>query len=87
MRDIRDDLQERVNLCEEQIKAVCSQFDQMVQQMQSECDAKIADLKSGLAMFLKLMEFEHKLMGRVVPLPNASTPPPSLIERIRAANS
>ena len=87
MRDIRDDLQERAKLCEEQIRMVCSRFDQMVQQMQNERDAKIADLKSGLAMIHKLVEFENKLMGKVVPLPNASTPPPSLIERIRAANS
>jgi hypothetical protein len=87
MRDIRDDLQERANFCEEQIRAVCRQFDQVVQQMQGERDARIADLKSGLTMIQKLIEFEQTLMGKLVPLPKASTPPRSLVERIRAANA
>jgi hypothetical protein len=87
MRDIRDDLQERAKFCEAQIRAICSQFDHVVQQMQSERDARIADLKSGLAMIQKLMEFEHQLIGKVVPLPKTSTPPRSLVERIRTANA
>jgi hypothetical protein len=87
MRDIRSDLEERANLCEEQIRTVCSQFDQRIHQMQNERDAKIADLKSGLAMIHKLMEFEHKLVGNVVPLPNGSGPAQSLVDRIRAVNA
>jgi hypothetical protein len=87
MRDIRDDLQERANFCKEQIRAVCSQFDQVVQQMQSERDARVADLKSRLAMLEEFIEFEQKLMGNVVPLPKASTLPRSLVERIRTANA
>ena len=49
MRDIRSDLQQRANLCEEQIRTACAHFEAMVQRLQSERDMRIADLKSGLA--------------------------------------
>lgn len=41
MRDIRSDLQERANLCEEQIRAACAHFDAMVQRLQSERDMRM----------------------------------------------
>jgi hypothetical protein len=76
MRDIRSDLEERANIIEEQIRAAYAHFEKVVQQLQNERDMRIADLKSGLAMIEKFMHFEHSFMGNVVPLVNASAPPP-----------
>ena len=85
MRDIRDDLQERADLCQDQIRAVCSHFDKMVQQLQSERDMRIADLKSALAILERLMKFEDSLMGTVVPMATPSAASQSLSDRIKAA--
>jgi len=71
MRDIRSDLQERATLIDEQVRATYAHFERMLQQLQSEQDAKIADLKSTLAMIAKLMEFEQGFVATV------STPVPS----------
>jgi hypothetical protein len=60
MRDIRGDLQERAVLVDEQIRAVVAHFDKTIQQLQTERDARIADLKAGLAMIAKFMEFEER---------------------------
>ena len=40
MRDIRGDLQERANVCEEQIRAALAYFEQRAQQLQREMDAE-----------------------------------------------
>ena len=72
MRDIRGDLQERANLVDEQIRAVGAHFDKTIQQLQTERDARIADLKAGLAMIVKFMEFEERFLHttpRVTPTP------------------
>ena len=85
MRDIRGDLQERANVFEEQIRAALAYFEQRAQQLQREMDAKITDLKSGLAVIHKLMEFENGFMGNVVPLEkNSPAPHLSLHDRINA---
>jgi hypothetical protein len=86
VRDIRNDLQERADFFEEQIRAACSHFERRLQQLQSERDAKLADLTSGLAMLEKLIAFEDTLVSKVVTLENPSTSPLSLAERIRAAS-
>jgi len=86
MRDIRSDLQERAILCEEQVRAACAHFEKMIQQLQSERDMRIADLKAGLATIERLMAFEDSLMGNVVKLTNPPAPRPSLAERIKAAS-
>ena len=62
MRDIRGDLQERAILVDEQIRAAVAHFDKAIQQLQTERDARIADLKAGLAMIAKLMEFEERFL-------------------------
>jgi hypothetical protein len=56
MRDIRSDLQERVTLVDEQIRAACTYFEKTAKQLQNERDARIADLKSCLAMIAKFMD-------------------------------
>jgi hypothetical protein len=80
MRDIRNDLQERATLIDEQIRATYAHFEKIFQQLQSEQDAKIADLKSGQAMITKFMEFEQQLLGTVSP-PVPSSPLVALADR------
>ena len=73
MRDIRNDLQERAALIEEQIRAAHNRFQKTLEELQNERDARIADLKSGLAMIAKFMEFEQRSWGNVSP-PVPSSP-------------
>jgi hypothetical protein len=86
MRGIRNDLQERANLCEEQIRAAYAHLEKMIQQLQSERDMRIADLKAGLATIERLMAFEESLMGNVVMLESPQGPRPSIADRITAAS-
>ena len=58
MRDIQNDLQERADLIQDQIKAAAGHFERMVEQLRNEHDARVADLQLNLAMIAKLMEFE-----------------------------
>jgi hypothetical protein len=67
MRDIRSDLQERATLIEEQIRAAYAHFEKIFEQLQNERDARIADLKSGLAMVAKFMDFEQRYLANVSP--------------------
>jgi hypothetical protein len=62
MCDIRSDLQERATLVDEQIRAAIAHFDKTIQQLQAERNARITDLKSGLAMIAKFMEFEERFL-------------------------
>jgi hypothetical protein len=87
MRDIRSDLQERANFIEEQIRVAFAHFEKMIQQLQSERDARVADLKGAHAMINKFMEFEARHMGNVTTLENPSTPRFSLADRIQAASA
>jgi hypothetical protein len=72
MRDIRGDLQERAILVDEQIRAAVAHFDKAIQQLQTERDARIADLKAGVAMIAKFMEFEERFLHTTPPAPPAS---------------
>jgi enamine deaminase RidA (YjgF/YER057c/UK114 family) len=84
MRDIRSDLQERADSIEEQIRAASAHFEKMVQQLQSERDVKVAELKSWLAGIGKVMEAEHRRMNDVLTLTTPEAPPQlSLADRIR----
>ena len=78
MRDIRSDLQERATLINEEIGVAYDQFQKTLEQLQNERDAKIADLKSQLAMVAKFMEFEQRFLGNASPPAPPSPPgPPS----------
>ena len=68
MRDIRGDLQERAILVDEQIRAAVAHFDKAIQQLQTERDARIAELKAGLAMIAKFMEFEERFLHTTPPV-------------------
>ena len=90
MRDIRSDLEERANLIQAQVKAAYTHFEKVMQQMQAERDAKIAELTETLAMINKVMQFESGIGDKVVtlspsPAANAPAAKPSLVDRIRSA--
>ena len=65
MRDIRSDLEERANVINGQVKAAFDQFERRIQQLKSEVDARVAELKSTLDMITKFMAFENRQMGDV----------------------
>ena len=87
MRDIRSDLEERANIIQEQLKASCAHFENVVQQLQRERDTRVADLNQTLVMIEKLMQFESGVMDNVVTLENLPSTQPSLVDRIRAVNA
>jgi hypothetical protein len=68
MRDIRNDLQERVRLIEDQISSSYAQFEKMIEQLQSEREARVSELQAELSALGKLMEVEHRRMANVLPL-------------------
>jgi hypothetical protein len=80
MRDIRSDLQERATLIDGELRAAYAHFEKTVQQLQIERDARISDLKSGLAMIAKFMEFEERYLSNSSPAVPAS-PLVSLADR------
>jgi hypothetical protein len=87
MRDIRNDLEERAAIIQEQLRASHAHFEKVVQQLQRERDARIADLSETLGMIEKLMQFEAGVVDKIVTLENLPTPQSSLADRIRAANA
>ena len=68
MRDIRSDLEERAQIIQEQLRGTNAHFEKVMQQLQNERDARVADLKGTLAMIDKLMQFETSAMDKVVTL-------------------
>jgi hypothetical protein len=74
MRDIRNDLLERANLTQDRIKAADAHFERVVEQLRKEHDASVADLKAGLAMIAKLMEFEERHIANMSPETTPSPP-------------
>ena len=86
MRDIRSDLEERAHIIQEQVRVAYAHFERMAQQLQSERDARIADLKGSLAMIEKLIQFETGIVSNVVKLENAPASQPSLADRMKAVN-
>jgi hypothetical protein len=77
MRDIRIDLQERARLIEDQISASYAQFEKMIEQLQSERENRVLELKSEFAALSKLMDVEHRRMANVLPLATQAPAPQS----------
>jgi len=75
MRDIRDDLQERANLLEEQFKAAQGQFEKYVEQLKGEHDSRLKDLKSELEAVKALLGMEHRRHGGAPSAPKAQAQP------------
>jgi hypothetical protein len=63
MRDIQSDLRERATVIDEQIRVAYAHFEKAVQQLQSDRDAKISELKSDLAIISKFIELEQRYSG------------------------
>jgi hypothetical protein len=82
MRDIRSDLQERARLIEDQISAAYAHFEKMIEQLQSEREGRVSELKSELTALGKLMEAEHRRMANVLPLQPPAAPQISLADFI-----
>lgn len=86
MRDIRADLQERVKLLDEQISAAQGQFDKFLEQIKSEHEARLKDLKVELEAVNHLLGIEHRRHGGAVPglkaqaEPQRSAPPQPLAD-------
>ena len=83
MRDIRSDLEERAQIIQEQLRGTNAHFEKVIQQLQNERDARVADLKGTLAMIDKLMQFESGAMDKVVSLAHPPGSQPSLADRMR----
>ena len=54
------DLQERVKLLDDQINAAQAQFDKFLEQIKSEHDARLKDLKAELEAVNHLLGIEHR---------------------------
>ena len=63
MRDIREDLQERASLVEQQINAAQNQFKKLMEQLKSEHDSREIDLKAALNAMNRVIEIEHRRLG------------------------
>lgn len=63
MRDIREDLQERVELVKQQINAEQSRFEKLLKQLSSEQDSKVRYVKAELETVKRVIEIEHRRFG------------------------
>ena len=63
MRDIREDLQERVDLVKQQINAKQNQFEKLLKQLSSEQDSKVRYVKAELETVKRIIEIEHRRLG------------------------
>jgi hypothetical protein len=74
MRDIRNDLRERVQLMEARIGARNAHYEKMIKRLQGERDAAVAGLRARVAMMNKLIEFEKQDMGNTAQAATAASP-------------
>ena len=63
MRDIREDLQERVELVKQQINAEQNRFEKLLKQLSSEQDSKVRYVKAELETVKRVIEIEHRRRG------------------------
>jgi len=69
MRDIRGDLQDRVDMVEQQISAENDQFERLIVQLKTEQDSRLEHLRARLQLANKLLEFmawQHNVRARLV---------------------
>ena len=57
MRDIRDDLQDRVDMLEQQLGLESVRFEQLILRLKTEQDNKLEHLRAQLRLADKLLEF------------------------------
>jgi alanyl-tRNA synthetase len=63
MRDIREDLQERLDLVKQQINAEQNRFEKLLKQSSSEQDSKVRYVKAELETVKRVIEIEHRRLG------------------------
>ena len=63
MRDIREDLQERIELVKQQINAEQNRFEKLLKQSSSEQDSKVRYVKAELETVKRVNEIEHRRLG------------------------
>ncbi len=69
MRDIRNDLQDRANLLEEQINSAEAQFQSLVEQLRAEHEGRLADLRAEFDAVSRLLEVEERRLANITPVP------------------
>jgi hypothetical protein len=83
MRDIRNDLQERVAIVGEHIRAAQAQFETVLEQVKREHEGKIKDLRLELEAVNVLFGIEQRRHETATPAPSQTGPQP----QIQAAKS
>ena len=74
MRDIRSDLEERVQAINEQIHSAYGWFEKMVQQLEKQRDEQVVQLKEVQATLNRLIEFENaSILVRVFQMNSCSS--------------
>ena len=74
MRDIREDLQERVELVKQQINAEQNRFEKLLKQLSSEQDSKVRYVKAELETVKRVIEIEHRRLGSTMSVGTALAP-------------
>jgi predicted RNase H-like nuclease (RuvC/YqgF family) len=69
MRDIRGDLQERAHLLEQQINAEHAQFEKLIQQLTTEQESRVEELKTELEAVNRVKDIEHRRLGSATSAP------------------
>jgi hypothetical protein len=69
MRDIRGDLQERAHLLEQQINAEQAQFEKLIQQLTTEQESRVEELKTELEAVNRVKDIEHRRLGSATSAP------------------
>ncbi len=72
MRDIRDDLKDRAEALEREIKVAQARFDELIERLKQEHEGRVNDLKSELDAVKLLIGLEHRLLGNGAPKANGA---------------
>lgn len=75
MRDIREDLQERINFLSNQMSSARAAFDREVEQIEKEHESKLKGLKANLEAVNRLIGAEAKRLGNTADVPKAQLQP------------
>jgi hypothetical protein len=75
MRDIREDLQERINFLSNQMSSARAEFDREVEQIEKEHESKLKGLKANLEAVNRLIGAEAKRLGNTPDVPKAQPQP------------
>ncbi len=77
MRDIRDDLKDRAEALERDIKVAQARFDELIERLKQEHDGRVSDLKSEFEAVKLLIGLEHRRLGNGASSARAQAQPDS----------